>query len=233
MKNILNKIKERSKDLMDFRYTRKSFSQFGEDLILENALNILKEKNISYLDIGANHPYLISNSYYFYRKGATGTLVEPDPVLYKNLKKKRPSDNILNCGVGFGNKIETAKLYIMDNTVLNTFSFEEAKRIEQNTNYKIVNDLDIELIPINFILEEMKFLPSFISIDVEGLDYEILKNLDTQKYRPAIIVAETLTFEPNTGGKKIEKIIELMLEKNYKVFADTRLNTIFIDENRL
>ena len=41
---------------MDFRYTRKSFSQFGEDLILENALNILKEKNISYLDIGANHP---------------------------------------------------------------------------------------------------------------------------------------------------------------------------------
>ena len=88
MKNILNKIIERSKDIMDFRYTRKSFSQFGEDLILENALNILKEKNISYLDIGANHPYLISNSYYFYRKGATGTLIEPDPLLYKNLKKK-------------------------------------------------------------------------------------------------------------------------------------------------
>tara|TARA_B110000503_G_scaffold134938_1_gene214634 strand:- start:14 stop:715 length:702 start_codon:yes stop_codon:yes gene_type:complete len=233
MKNTFNKIIRRTKDLLDFRYTRKSFSQFGEDLIIESALNIIKEKNITYLDIGANHPFLISNTYYFYRNGSTGTLIEPDPALYKNLKKKRPSDNILNCGVGFGNKIETAKLYIMDNPVLNTFSFEEAKRLEQNTNYKIVNDLDIELIPINFILEEMKFLPSFISIDVEGLDYEILKNLDTQKYRPAIIVAETLTFEPNTGGRKIEKIIELMLEKNYKVFADTRLNTIFINKDRL
>ena len=233
MKNIFNKIIRRTKDLLDFRYTRKSFSQFGEDLIIESALNIIKEKNITYLDIGANHPFLISNTYYFYRNGYTGTLIEPDPTLYKDLKKKRPSDIILNCGVGFGKKIVTAKLYIMDNPVLNTFSFEEAKRMMKNENYKIVNDLDIELIPINFILEEMKFLPSFVSMDVEGLDYEILKSLDTQKYRPAIIVAETLTFEPSTGGGKIEKIIELMLEKNYKVFADTRLNTIFIDKNRL
>lgn len=233
MKNIFNKIKERTKDLLDFRYTRKSFSQFGEDLILENALNILKEKNISYLDIGANHPYLISNSYYFYRKGATGTLIEPDPLLYKNLKKKRPNDNILNCGVGFDEKIKTARLYIMDNPVLNTFSFEEAQRMEKNTVYKIVKDIDIELIPINFILEEMKNFPSFISIDVEGLDFEILSSLDTQKYRPGLIVAETLTFDPNTGGEKIEKIIKLMLRKKYKIFADTRLNTIFIDENRL
>lgn len=232
MRNILNKIKERSKDLMDFRYTRKSFSQFGEDLIIEKALNILKEKNISYLDIGANHPYLISNSYYFYRKGATGTLIEPDPLLYENLKKKRPYDNILNCGVGFDEKIKTAKLYIMDNPVLNTFSLEEAKRMEKNTVYKIVKDINVELIPINFILEDMKNFPSFISIDVEGLDYEILSSLDTQKYRPGLIVAETLTFDPNTGGEKIDKIIELMLRKKYKVFADTRLNTIFIDENR-
>ena len=88
MINIFNQIKDRAKDLMDFRYTRKSFSQFGEDLIIESALNIIKEKNITYLDIGANHPFLISNTYYFYRNGSTGTLIEPDPTLYKDLKKK-------------------------------------------------------------------------------------------------------------------------------------------------
>lgn len=63
MKNFFNKIIARTKDLLDFRYTRKSFSQFGEDLIIESALNIIKEKNITYLDIGANHPFLISNTY--------------------------------------------------------------------------------------------------------------------------------------------------------------------------
>ena len=135
--------------------------------------------------------------------------------------------------MGFDDKIKTAKLYIMDNPVLNTFSFEEAKRMEKNTVYKIVKDIDIQLIPINFIFEEMKNFPSFLSIDVEGLDFEILNSLDTQKFRPGLIVAETLTFDPNTGGEKINKIIELMLRKKYKVFADTRLNTIFIDENRL
>ena len=119
----------------------------------------------------------------------------------------------------------------MSNQVLNTFSFKEAKRMEKETSYYIVNDLNIQLIPMNFILEEIK-LPSFISIDIEGLDYKVLKSLNIQKYRPAVIVAETLTFEPKTGGKKIKKIIKLMLEKNYKIFADTRLNTIFIDANK-
>lgn len=233
MKNLLSKYFERAKDLLDFRYTRKSFSQFGEDLILEQAFNIIKDKNISYLDIGANHPYLLSNTYYFYRQGSYGTLIEPDPKLFKILKKKRPLDNVLNIGIGFGKKIVNAKLYIMSNPVLNTFSFEEAKRIEMETKDKIINDVNIELIPINFILEDLRSLPSFISIDVEGLDYQILESMDFQKYRPALICAETLTYQPITGGVEIKKIISLMKKKKYKIFANTRLNTIFIDENRL
>lgn len=84
MINIFNQIKDRAKDLIDFRYTRKSFSQFGEDLIIGGALNIIKEKKFSCLDIGINQPYLINNSYYFYRKGKTATLIELDPLLCKN-----------------------------------------------------------------------------------------------------------------------------------------------------
>jgi FkbM family methyltransferase len=233
MKAIINKIIKRSKDVLDYRYTRKSFSQFGEDLIIEHALNNINEKNISYLDIGANHPCFINNSYYFYKKGFTGTLIEPDPSLYKILKKKRPLDNILNCGVSFAGKIQTSKLYIMSNSVLNTFSLKEAKKIEEKTNFKIEKEIDIELIPINYILKEFKILPSFISIDVEGLDYEILESFDFEKYRPALLIIETLTYDPEIGGVKIKKIIELMINRNYIVFADTRLNTIFIDKNRM
>lgn len=233
MKNLVSKYFEIAKDLLDFRYTRKSFSQFGEDLILEQAFNIINDKNISYLDIGANHPYLLSNTYYFYRRGSYGTLIEPDPKLFRILKKKRPLDNVLNIGIGFGKKIVNAKLYIMSNPVLNTFSFEEAKRIEMETKDKIIYDVNIELIPINFILEDLRSLPSFISIDVEGLDYQILESMDFQKYRPALICAETLTYQPITGGVEIKKIISLMKKKKYKIFANTRLNTIFIDENRL
>jgi len=233
MKNFFYKVKRKISDIIDFRYRSRSFSQTGEDLIINFALTEIGEQNVTYLNIGANHPCSISNTYYFYNKGLSGTIIEPDPILYKKLKKKRPRDNILNFGVGFGKEIETTKLYIMSNSALNTFSLVEAKRIEETTSFKIVNDFDIELVPINLVLEEMKFIPSFISIDVESLDYEILESLDTGKYRPAIIVAETLTFEPNTGEKKTEKIIELMLKKKYMVYADTRLNTVFIDQNRV
>ena len=104
----------------------------------------------------------------------------------------------------------------MNNHALNTFKYEDAKRIEKNTTYKIVKDINVELMPINYILEKMENFPSFISLDAEGIDFEILNSLDTQKFRPAIICAETLTFDPNAGGGKIDKIIELMLKKNIK-----------------
>lgn len=221
------------RSLADYRFSSKSFSQFGEDLIVSQALSIIGEINVSYLDIGANHPCSLSNTYYFYKKGGTGVLIEPDPILCNSLQRKRPRDIVLNCGVGFTREIKSATLYRFDASVLNTFSRVEARQVEENSEYRIVDEINVKLIPVNTLFEDyMQLPPSILSIDVEGLDYNILKTLDFKKYRPAIIIAETLTFEPRIGGKKITKINELMVNNGYHIFADTRLNTIFIDNSR-
>ncbi|MFM6249337.1 MAG: hypothetical protein ACKPEQ_09345, partial [Dolichospermum sp.] len=57
-----------------------SYSQCGEDLIINFIFNNLGIINPSYLDIGAHHPTYLSNTYSFYRKGCQGVCVEPDPV---------------------------------------------------------------------------------------------------------------------------------------------------------
>lgn len=231
--SISSFVKKQLNRVASARYGSGSFSQFGEDLIIHQALSIIGERNISYLDIGAHHPYCLSNTYYFYRKGYSGVLVEPDPYLCKKLKKRK-RDQVLNCGVGFGVSVENAKLYIMDARVLNTFSYEEAKRIEKDTKYKIIDEVNIELIPVNVLLDNyISFLPSIVSIDVEGLDFDILNRINFEKHRVPVVVAETLTFEPLTGGKKVNSIIDLMIGNDYQVFADTRCNTVFVDRRRM
>src|SRR5437868_840540 len=75
---------------------QRSWSQCGEDLILQYLLMVLGIKTPSYLDIGAHHPTYMSNTWLFYQQGGRGVCVEPDPALYAEFPKKRPRDTHLN-----------------------------------------------------------------------------------------------------------------------------------------
>src|SRR5262249_29835011 len=55
-----------------------SYSQAGEDLIVRFFFYHQRISNITYLDIGANEPIQLNNTYYFYRRGFRGVLVEPN-----------------------------------------------------------------------------------------------------------------------------------------------------------
>ena len=57
------------------KFQRITWSQCGEDLLISNALAALgKSDRCSYLDIGANHPFSLSNTYKFYRSGGVWLL---------------------------------------------------------------------------------------------------------------------------------------------------------------
>ena len=211
------------------------YAQFGEDLIIAHLFEQIGIKKPSYLDIGANEPRYISNTYFFYVHGSKGVLVEPNPYLYKKLKGFRSKDIVLNTGIGF-TEIAEADFYLFPNYAngLSTFSEKEARHWEK-TGIKGMGKIAVEkvikmpLIPINNILEQHfeKKAPNFISLDVEGLDLDILKSLDFTKYRPEVICVETLGYDENQKGYKLNDINEFMLTKNYIVYADTWVNTIF------
>ena len=211
------------------------YSQFGEDLILAHLFAQLEIKKPTYLDIGANEPRYISNTYYFYTRGSRGVLIEPNPYLYKKLKNYRPRDIVLNTGIGINDTTE-ADFYMFPNYAngLNTFSEKEARHWEE-TGMKGLGKVAVEkviklpLIPINQVLEKYfkDKAPDFISLDVEGLDLEILKSLDFETYKPAVICVETLAYDENQKGFKLNNIIDFMSEKKYDVYADTSVNTIF------
>lgn len=92
----------------------------------------------------------------------------------------------------------------------------------------------MKLVSINDIIKnEFESCPDFISLDVEGIDLEIMKEFDFSLYRPKIFCIETITYSPNLRGEKMLGIITLLQAQDYKIFADTYVNTIFVDNKLL
>jgi FkbM family methyltransferase len=209
---------------------KKSYSQCGEDMIVDFVLSCLRIKKPTYLDIGAHHPTYLSNTSLFYQRGCRGVCIEPDPVLYKRISAKRSKDVCLNVGIGVNAQTE-ADFFIMSSKSLNTLSKEEAESLSSSTSQRIEKIIKVPLVPVNDIVDQyFPTFPNFISLDVEGLELEILRTFNFDKYRPQVFCIETLSYTENNSEKKDGEIIEFMIENDYINYADTYINTIFVDK---
>lgn len=212
-----------------------SYSQFGEDLIMHFFFRQHGIEHPTYLDIGANEPRFLSNTFYFYQRNAKGILIEPNPYLIKKIRSQRPRDIVINTGVGVSEEHE-ADYYIFPNheNGFNTFSKKDAMHWENvgeksRGKIKVKEVIKMSIVHVNSILEKYfpEKAPDFISLDVEGLDLEILKSMDFDKYRPKLICVETMRYDENQNHYKTNEITEFMIGKNYFVYGDTYVNTIY------
>ena len=207
---------------------RISYSQCGEDLIISQLFLQLGLNEIRYLDIGAHHPSYLSNTFLFYREGGHGVCVEPDPTLYKHFPKIRPRDIHLNCGVGVRAGYED--FFVLSTPTLNTFSANEAAGYVASGKHKITNQLKIEIQNINQIIEKnFTTCPNLVSLDIEGWDLVVLHSLDFSRHKPQVFCIETLSYTEDNSERKLTEIIEFMHFNNYITYADTYINTIFVD----
>jgi FkbM family methyltransferase len=211
-----------------------SFSQCGEDAILLFVIHALQLKQIQYFDIGTNDPRNMNNTYLLYLHNYRGVCIEPDPSFHKTIKKYRPGDILIPAGVAVNNE-KAAEFYVMDDPLLNTFSLTEAEKLVSRFNRKIKDKIAVELISINEIFEKYykKTGHNILSLDVEGLDLSILQAIDYKIYKPSIICVENIEFSDNLSGKKDLLINTFLMAQGYTLYADTYINSIFIDCNLL
>ncbi len=210
-------------------FGKKSFSQCGEDIIVDFVFMILGNKNITYLDIGANHPTHYNNTYFFYRTGHRGVLIEPDSVLCQKLRNKRPKDTVLNMAVGSDGD-DIISMYVMTSRTLNTLEKSQAEALVASGHERIEAVREVRRLGINQILNTHfpSGAPDFVSLDIEGLDLQILEAWDFDGFRPKIFCVETLTYTRDNTERKLTEIIDLMISRGYRVYADTYVNTIFV-----
>lgn len=212
-----------------------SYAQFGEDIILDYLFSQIGIQHPTYLDIGANEPRRGSNTYRFYSKGSKGVLVEPNPLLVPKLSGKRSRDTVLNAGIQFSELSEADFFQFPSKfSALGTFSREDAdywRTIGTKEHGKIQYEriIKVPLIPLARVVKEhfSQRALNFVSIDVEGLDLNILRTFDFDACRPEAFCVETMSYNDQLKTYKRTEVTDFMLSKSYMVFADTRVNTIF------
>jgi FkbM family methyltransferase len=165
---------------------RVTYSQHGEDKYILEFLEQYDLKGTVYIDVGANHPSDISNSYLLYRNGHNGIVVEPNQELIGLFRRFRKRDIPLM--IGCSNENTILPFHISKTPVLSSFSDIRDSNVYK-TNYLPVMRLDdaVRNLTFDFI--------SLLSIDVEGLNYEVLEGAKTCIDKSLLICVEYDTDE--------------------------------------
>ena len=110
----------------------------------------------------------------------------------------------------------------------NTFSVEQARKNIIEAGRKLKGKTKIPVQGLKFILD--KNLPKgqkiqLLSVDVEGMDLEVLSSNDWKKYQPEVIIAEDLSFDFDHPRKS--KIVNFLQGVGYNLVAKTPYSLIF------
>jgi FkbM family methyltransferase len=216
-KGFKNSVTKRQLLRQNYMYT--SFAQVGEDKILERYFIEKKEPGF-FVDIGANHPYIYSNTYKFYLLGWRGINVDATPGTKKLFEPFRPEDITVETGVSL-NPSEL-DFYTFDNSVFNTLDKQTAEEHCRYFSMKIKEVLKVKTTTLANILDTF-LQPSqkidFMTIDVEGLDMEVLQSNNWEKYKPEVLVVESL-YTHDEDIRDMEVVVYLK-KLGYTFFAKT------------
>lgn len=215
---------------------RPYFAQCAEDVIVLALLRSVADREgldltaERYLEIGANHPIATSATYLLHvEQGMNGVLVEANPKLIDALRQARPADTIVNRAIHVSDA-PTAELFVSNQNELTSLSREFVETWRDG----VVGLRSVETVPacrMNALIEEFfgESAPIYMSVDVESLDLELLKDLDWSRWRPAVVQAEPS--EHFIKGNA-DMIADLMQSLDYIAVARTDVNQIFIDRGR-
>lgn len=214
-------------------FNKKTYSQAGEDAILLYACAMLgiSLHACNYLDLGANKPVEMSNTYFFYEQGARGVLLEASPLLIPDLKNQRSGDVILNQAVS-DKSGETVTFNILNLDGLSKIG-DVSDILKQHPGAKLEKSIEIKTICYNDIIQNYfdGKAPVILNLDIEGLEMQILRSMDLEQYRPLFMIVEMIPYSRNlSAGIKNTELLHYLQSRNYIEYAFTGINSIFIDK---
>lgn len=202
-----------------WRKIRRSYSQYGEDLILARYLSAGPG---FYVDVGAFHPSTWNNTKRLYEQGWTGVNVEPIRSRWQLFIEERTRDLSLNCGVG--TVPGSARFYEMVPAEYSTFNRDFADKMTSAGVAQLGDSYEVTVRTLADILELAEVPPRWdlLSLDVEGRDADVLRSNDWSRFRPRYVLVEIY------HDDAVEKTL---LAHNYKRVYANHANALFVDQD--
>ncbi len=224
------------KFIKSFQNKKNIKSQLYQDIFASFVVNDKFDK--SFLEFGATDGSSLSNTYMLEEELKwKGVLSEPSPQWHTSLKLIRQNTKIVTKCIWAetGKKLEFFVSDIGELSTINSFVENEKGSMSGNVDLRKKSGklILVETISLNDLINENfnDKAPSYISIDTEGSEYEILKTFNFDIYRPKVFTIEH-NFTPNQ-----QKIDDLMNKNNYKrIFKELTAfdawyvsNEVFVD----
>jgi FkbM family methyltransferase len=213
-------------DLFIKRYGREYFSQFGEDIVLDNIFG--HKKGGFYVDVGCYHPKHWSNTYLMHKRQWTGINIDIDEFKVQMFNIARKNSTNICSAVSNEEKDITyycSKDYSPVNTLDQNFAEGMASK-KPRVNYELKQTKSRKL---DKIILETKFREreiDLLSIDVEGHELPVLQSLNFQIYKPKVLVIEL--HEEKIAEILKTELYEFITAKQYSLYSWVKPSLIFV-----
>lgn len=186
--------------LEELRAMRISYSQFGEDQAVRNHFAGFDDASGLFADVGAFHPFKLSNTKLLSSLGWRGINIDCDPDKIARFEKLRPHDHNVCAAVSDAVR-ELVWLQYPEGTTDRLVARGETDLLSACSE-KPTKTTPIRAMPLTQILDESPFRGKhfhFLNIDCEGHDLAVLQGLDFGRYAPDLITVEALNETARAG----------------------------------
>lgn len=215
-------------------HATQSFSQEGEDLIIKRLFEGRNEGASGfYVDVGAHHPRICSNTYFFYKKGWRGINIDAKPGTKALFDSERPRD--INLELGIAESVGELTYFEFNQPLLNGFDRTMAEMRAADPAWRLTGTRQIPVKPLRDVLAE--HLPpgqaiDFMTVDVEGLDLQVLRSNDWDRFRPRLILAEDATVVTLDDARNAP-LCQYLASVGYTVIGKAALTMFFVANGHL
>jgi len=159
----------------------------AEDVVLHRALCIGGVVG-RYVDVGASSPYLGSVTRHFYEAGWKGIDIEPLAEEAAELRRARPRDVVIEAALG--SAAGEVTLYVVgDERGLSSTDAEVGAGYVRAG--RPVRERKVRQVTLAEVLDEhCDGEITFLKVDVEGAEPEVLSGNDWSRWRPRVVVVE-------------------------------------------
>lgn len=198
-----------------------------EDVILQRVFADVTQG--CYVDAGSAAPVKDSNTYALYTKGWRGIGV--DPIEFSDWPVLRPDDVFVRTALGASpGKV---LFHVYDSTLqISTASPDIRVHWSINGGLNPSRSLTVPVRTLNDVLEEHLAGRTLhlVSIDVEGMEREVLQGFDLRRYRPWVMVLEAVA--PGTPTPAHQGWEPLILSSGYQMVYFDGVNRFYLADEQ-